>query len=234
MASLSSVSRVGVRELSRAGGRDTWWLGSVALFVVFALNFGAFRVFGDGTQYYSFVQRLFGDRSDATGYNFGVGLMNAPFYGVARLVQAAGVSSFGGHSLTAASITVSSIFWVVVAASASAWLLAKLELRHRALAVGASVFGTPVWYYGSFSPSYSHAADAGAFSLASVGLYHLVTRGGLRSCVVAGAAFALSVAVRPFNAGALAGALIALVAYGRRRRRRCERRRAVCRRRRAR
>lgn len=41
------------------------------LYLVFAQNFGAYRVFGDGTDYFSLAQRLFGDRDAASGYNFG-------------------------------------------------------------------------------------------------------------------------------------------------------------------
>ena len=60
-------------------------LGVLVAFAAFALNFGAYRVFGDGVNYYAFTERLFGDTSGGTAYNFGAGLMNAPFYGVAKL-----------------------------------------------------------------------------------------------------------------------------------------------------
>ena len=82
---------------------------ALLLYVVFALNFGAYRVFGDGVDYFSFDQRLFGDTSAGTAYGFGTGLLNAPFYAVGKLATVAGVTTPSGASLTAASITFASI-----------------------------------------------------------------------------------------------------------------------------
>lgn len=184
---------------------------TVALYVVFAANFGAYRVVGDGVDYFSFVQRLFGDRSDASGYNFGVGLLNSPAYGVAK-VAAAVVPRLDSADIGQASITVSSIGFVVATALASAWLLGRLGLGHRALAVGGAVFGTPVWYYGSLSPAYAHAADAAVFAAVAACTVLLVARDDRRFAGLLGAALGLAVAVRPFNAGLVLGACIALVA----------------------
>lgn len=184
------------------------------MFAAVALNFGAYRVFGDGEQYFSFLQRLFGDRDVGSGYNFGVGLMNAPFYAAAKVVEATGVGA-GGRSLTEASITLASIFWALVAGVVTLWLLEQLGLPHRGVAVAAALLGTPVWYYASFSPSYSHAADAGAFALAAAGVWLLLHRPELAARLTAGTALGLAVAVRPFNVGVVAGCLLALVAFRR-------------------
>jgi hypothetical protein len=196
-----------VRRLDRSAVLVT------AAYLLFTLNFGAYRVFGDGEQYFSFVQRLFGDRADASGYNFGVGLMNVPFYAAAKL--AALVSGISAERATRASVTFASITWVFVAAAATFYLVRKLRLPAATLATAAAVFGTPVWYYASFSPSYSHAADAAAFSVASVCVWKLWSTQSLWWRAGAGAALGLAVAVRPFNAAVVAGAVIALAALRR-------------------
>jgi hypothetical protein len=195
--------------------RAEWGVAAAcAAFVVFALNFASFTVKGDGYEYYSFVRRLFGQQSSATatGYNFGVGLLNAPFYGFARLVTAL-VAAAPFKSLEKASIAFASIFWVLVAAIMTGWLLARLRLPYRGLAVAAAILGTPVYYYGSFSPSYSHAADAAALTLAVAALYKAMSGTGPRWSVITGAAFGLAIAVRPANVGVLAGACLVLAVY---------------------
>lgn len=203
-----SEGRGRLRASSRGG------FAALAAFGVFSLNFGAYRVFGDGEQYFSFLERLFGDRGGGSGYNFGVGLMNLPFYAAAKVADAAG-AGVGGHSVTAASITIASIFWLLVAGFVTLWLLERLALPGRGLAVGAALLGTPAWYYASFSPSYSHAADAGAFALASAGVWFLWHRPEPAVRVATGGALGLAVAVRPFNVGVVAGCLLALLAFRR-------------------
>ncbi len=187
-----------------------------ALFVVFWLSFANFSVGGDGWYYFSFVQRLFGDRSSssATGYGFGVGIMNAPFYGAEQLVVSV-VTIPGIRAPDQAVIAVASLFWIVVALTSSWWLLARLDLPHPGLALGVAFFGTPVWFYGSFLPSYSHAADAAIWSLSMVGLYQILHREKSWYRFGTGVALALAIAVRSANVGALVGVCLALVAYKR-------------------
>lgn len=205
-------------ERHRSETRFAWleWpvLAVLGTFALFALNFGAYRVFGDGVNYYSFTQRLFGDGSDATAYNFGDGLMDAPFYAAAKL---ASTVVGDGHRIEPASITIASIAWVLVAAGLSWRVLVLLDLPARALALGAVLFGTPVWYYASFSPSYTHAADAAVFSAASFAILGLWRSPELGWRLGAGAALGLAVAVRPFNVGVTAGAVVALACQSRRR-----------------
>jgi len=179
--------------------------------LAFTLNFGAYRVFGDGVDYYSFLQRLFGERSTGSGYNFGVGLMNAPFFAVAKGVHLLVRSGSLATHVEPASITIASICYAVVAFAVSVWLVAQLGLPHAASSALAAVFGSPLWYYASFSPSYSHAADAAAFSAAAAGLYLLLQSPALRWRLLTGAALGLAVAVRPFNAALIVGLCIALV-----------------------
>jgi hypothetical protein len=194
--------------------RERWEAcGAAAVFLAFALNFGAYRVFGDGVDYYSFVQRLFGDRSTGSGYNFGTGLMNAPFYGAAKVAQA--VVGARANRLLPSSITIASIACLLIAIALSAWLVRQMRLPHPWFAAVLAVFGSPLWYYATFSPSYTHAADGAAFSLAAAALWQVFAHEDLHWRVATGAALGLEVTVRPFNLALLVGALIALLAWRR-------------------
>jgi hypothetical protein len=186
---------------------------AVGVFVVFALNFGAYAISGDGTVYYAFVQRLFGDVPSASGYNFGTGLMNAPFYGVAKIVQA--VVGARADRVLPGSITIASIAYVLLAIALSAWLIRQLGLPHGWAAAVLAVFGSPLWYYASFDPSYTHAADAAAFSLTAAALWQVFAHEDIGWRIALGAALGLEVAVRPFNASLTVGAFVALIAWRR-------------------
>ena len=200
------------KDPSRSGAR---WerFAAPGLFLAFALNFGTYRISGDGVDYYSFVQRLFGDRPAGSGYNFGTGLMNAPFYGAAKVVQA--VAGTRADRLLPGSITIASIAYVLLAAALSAWLVRRIGLPHPWFAAVLAVFGSPLWYYASFDPSYTHAADAAAFSLTAEALWQVFERDNLGWRLVCGAALGLEVAVRPFNFSLGVGAVIALIAWKR-------------------
>jgi hypothetical protein len=200
------------RTQATTSSSDRWVLWGLLGFTLLALNFGSYHVFGDGVNYYSLTQRLLGDGHGGSAYNFGVGLMNAPFYAAAKI---AAVGAGHAAKLEAGSITLASIFWVLVAAFLSWRVLVALALPHRGLAVTVAVLGTPVWYYASFSPSYSHAADAAAFAAASWTILGVWSSPSLGWRLGAGAAFGLAIAVRPINVGMTAGALIALLGFRR-------------------
>jgi hypothetical protein len=208
-ARVHSRARLGVSDWADVGL-------AVVTFAAFSLNFGAYRVFGDGDEYFSFVQRLFGDRATGSGYNFGTGLMNAPFYAAAKAAQVGvGTTSTVGRHALEASITFASIAYVATAMIATAWLIRRLGLAWSGFAVAAAVFGSPLWYYASFSPSYTHAADAAAFSAALACLYQALTANDPRWLTACAALLGLDVAVRPFNVGVVAGACVAFLALRR-------------------
>ena len=205
-----------VRDAGAAGWglatRDGAW-AALGLFALFSLNFGSYKVFGDGELYYSFDQRLFGDISGGTAYNFGTGLLNAPFYGVGKLAEALGVSGPDGASATAAAITIAAIAYVLLALLACLWLLQELGLTNRALALGLAVFGSPLWYYASFSASYSHGADAVVVAAAFCALLLVWRASSAQRVATLGALLGLAVTVRPANAALVGGCLLGLFAF---------------------
>src|SRR5581483_9024119 len=201
------------RDQARTSRRHVVF-GGIAL-LAFTLNFGAYRVFGDGVDYYSFLQRLFGERQTGSVYNFGVGLMNAPFFAAAKLVHVVVHGGSVGRHVEPASITIASISYTLLAFALSAWIVGTLDLPFPAASALAAVFGSPLWYYASVSPSYSHAADAAAVSVAAAALLMTLRSPALRWRLVAGAALGLAVAVRPFNVALLIGLGAGLVALRR-------------------
>ena len=198
---------------SRVAGH-TGVLVALMAYVVFAVNFGAYFVFGDGAIYFSFDQVLFGDAERGSAYNFGTGLVNAPFYAVAKLAELGGLTAPAGFpagpSLTQPVITLASISFIGAAGIACAWLIRTLDLPSAGLAIGTAIFGTPLWYYGSFSPSYGHAADALVVTLAAVGLLVVMRRDEMRWLALLGGLLGLAITVRTANVGLVAGCVLGL------------------------
>lgn len=185
-------------------------VAALILFLLFALNFNAYRVFSDGKTYYSFVQLMFGDASTGSGYLFGTGLMQAPFYGLGKLVSATGLLPYSTDTITQGMIGLSGLALVLLAALGSGLLIKRLGLSACGFAVGVAVFGSPIWYYGSLEPSYSHPADAFAFTLVALCLWKAWTGSSDRWLAALAATLALTVAIRPYNAGLLLGCVVVL------------------------
>jgi hypothetical protein len=203
-----SLSRM--RAAKKLISAEAGVVAALAVWIMFALNFGDYKVVGDGLDYFSFDQRLFGDRPSGSGYNFGTGLLNAPFYGAAKIADSLRHVAAGGVGLPEASITLASITYIASAAVISTLLLRRLELGFRGWAIAAAIFGTPIWYYGSFSPSYTHAADAAVFAAGAWCLWHLVAERTLTWAVAFGAVLGLATTVRPFNAACAVAAVLIL------------------------
>lgn len=189
----------------------------VTLFAVVSLNFGSYKIAGDATLYFAFVQRLFGDLSRGVplAYGFGVGLLSVPFYAIGRLAQSSGVAGSFGHALPAAAMTIGSVTFVVIAWVLSSILLRRLQLPYPELCVTLAVLGSPVWYYASFEPMHAHPPDAALFALAAFLTLDLWRRPSSALALAVGATLAVAMTVRPFNMGALLGLCSALLAYAR-------------------
>lgn len=190
---------------------------SALVFLVFAANFNAYRVFGDGEVAYAFLRKLFGEDVEAVGYQFGLALMNTPFYAAGKLVSAAGLKDFQDAPIGPATISLASNAYVVASIAVLAAVLIGMGLSHRGAVLTAAVFGTPLWYYASFSPSYSHAADTFLIT-ATVGLLYLYfRRPGLRVVLAMGALLGLATSMRYFDAAIAAGLALGLFLFDRRR-----------------
>jgi hypothetical protein len=178
-------------------------------YLVFAANFSAYRVFGDGVGYYDFMRRLIGESVDARAYQFGAALWNAPFYLAAKVAgHAIGRSGVAGFSFGEAAITVASNTAALAAAYLVWRLLARLELPRSSVLLVLAVFGTPLFYYATLSPSYTHAVDALATSAMALLLLEALERSSYRACVALGATLGFAAVVRYANVGLWIGALL--------------------------
>jgi hypothetical protein len=187
---------------------------ALALYLAFAVTFASFRVSNDGLVYYDFLRRFFGEHVGAGGgyaYQFGVAFFNAPFYLVARGLHAAGWSSAFGAPLPQASIAVASNVALGLTLYVGWKLLRRLELPAGPGVLLLTLFGSPLFYYTAFQPSYKHAVDALFMTLVGYLLLEASERPVSRHAVLLGACLAMLATVRYANVGLIPGALLVFV-----------------------
>jgi hypothetical protein len=182
-----------------------------ALYLAFVLTFASFRVSNDGLVYYDFLRRFFGERlpsGSGYAYQFGVAYFNAPFYLVARGLKAAGWSTAFGAPLPEPSIAVASNVALALTLYVGWKLLRRLDLPAGPGVLLLALFGSPLFYYTAFQPSYKHAVDALFITLVAYLLLEASERPVRRHAVLLGACLALLAAIRYANVGLIPGALL--------------------------
>jgi len=225
---LSSVDHVGDvsrRRLPRSGvraaafARREWeLLAAGGLWLLFLVNFSALELpSGDEHVQYTFVQRLFGDVPHALGYYFGLGLIEAPFYGLGKLLKDAGLQSIDGHSLPMATVALGLGLLTFVSWPLLAGVIRGLRLRHAGFAILAATLGTPYFYYATFVPGKNHSVDGTLFAAVIYLTYRFLTHSPVERWTpfALGAVLGLSYTVRYFD-GAEAVALVAFLVWDRR------------------
>jgi hypothetical protein len=182
---------------------------------------------GDAPVQYAWVQNLYGDRAQAwgsvgpghpIGYFFGLGLLEAPFYGLGKIFEHAGVTRFLGWPIKPAFVCIGTGF-VLIACSAILLvkLMRRLQLRFEGFALLTAAFGTSLFFWVVFSPGKNHPADAALFTVVvylTYRYFNAETRSELLLLAVA-AVLGFSITVRYF-AGAEAVAFAVVLLYLRR------------------
>jgi len=185
------------------------------LYLVFAVTFASFRVANDGLVYYTFLRRFLGDpvpKGTGYAYQFGVAFFNAPFYLVAAAIQAAtGWSSAFGAPLREVSIGVASNVALALTLYVGWKLLRRLDLPAGPGVLLLAVFGSPLFYYTAFQPSYKHSVDALFLTLSAYLILELAERPSTAAALALGACLAMLVAIRYANVGLLLGVLLVFV-----------------------
>lgn len=196
-------------------GKPRFWsrgMGlALALYGLFALTFASFRVANDGLVYYDFLRRFLGEDVAPAGYayQFGVAFFNAPFYVAARAVDAAvGPATVLGAPLREVSIGVASNAALVLTLWLGWRLLRRLELPSGPAVLLLAVFGSPLFYYTAFQPSYKHAVDALALTAAAWLLLRALEGPSTRVLVALGACLAVLVSLRYANVALVPGMLL--------------------------
>lgn len=171
---------------------DGW--APVALLAVAVALFAPLNIVGDGSEYYTFLQRLFGDASHAYGWVFGLALMNAPFYALGKLLYTLGIHSIDGSPTTQALVSLAGSVYMLLAAAIVARMLGVLRLPHRTFVVLAAVIGSPLLYYGLFLSTGTHAAETFLVTAASGLLLIALRRPTLELPIAAAVGIALGLA----------------------------------------
>jgi hypothetical protein len=177
------------------------------------LEFGG----GDAERPFSFLRRMFGETDEAVGYQFGLAFLWSPFYAVGKLVKAAGVETIGGQPVGIAMITLGTSLLVAVTCFVLLPVLRRLDLAHAGFALFAGIFGTPLFYYGSFTTGLSHVVDTLLVTTLVVLVYRYSTDGWRSSWlpVLIGAVGGYAVTVRFFNGFVVLAIVIGLAFYRR-------------------
>jgi Dolichyl-phosphate-mannose-protein mannosyltransferase len=130
---------------------------ALALVVLVALSFDGSTVHDDGVVYFSFLRRIFGADTPTVAYQFGSTFWNAPFYLASQLVATRG--QFNHYHSGEIAVAVASNVAMLLCLYVGWLILRDLSLPRGAAVLLLSLFGTPLFFYGIFSPSYKHAAD---------------------------------------------------------------------------
>jgi hypothetical protein len=174
------------------------------IWVAFALNFIHLSAFAhtDAHVNYAFLRRLFGVHTPGTSaYQFGLALAWLPAYLFGRVVEALGGHSIDGVPMPQATIAFGSIVVVLATLIAAVVLLRRLRAPHPAAVAAVALFGTPLFFLGSFSPLRTEPVEAFLLTLALLPLLAMfrVERPDPRVMVAAGALLGFAATVRWFN-----------------------------------
>ncbi len=189
---------------------------AVGLVVFLGITFARFAVANDAIAYYNFLLRLFGDEHAKTlaSRGFGAPLFDVPLYGVARGFEGLGWHSALGAPLTQTAVGISSIIAGALTLYLGWKILVRLELPAGPAVLLLTLFGTPLFYYVMFQPTYKHAVDALAFTLVTYLLLRVTETPTTRLVVGLGASVAFLIVVRPANFLMTLGVLLGLALSG--------------------
>ena len=195
-----------------------------AVWVAFALNFIHLQNVHhtDAEVNYDFLLRMVGTRVPGTvAYQFGLAIAWLPAYVLGRAVSALGRPEFDGVPMPQAMIACGSIVYVLGTMLLAFVLLRRLELRYAAPVSLIALFGSPLFFLGSFSPLHSASVETFLLTLALLPLLAIfrstATGGGLIPPITAGAVLAAAATVRWFNIAEAVAVVACLLVYRRNR-----------------
>jgi len=188
-------------------------LGGVAFYLLFVVTFASFRVNNDGLVYYNVLRRLLGEHvPDAYSREFGAALFNVPFYAAARAIRGlTPLDSAFGAPLGEVSITVASAAAVVLTLYLGWRILGELDLPNGPAVLLITLFGSPLFYYAVFQPSYKHAVDVLFATLFAFLLLRATERTDRRTLLAVGACLGVMVTIRYVNVAFFVGVLVAFL-----------------------
>jgi hypothetical protein len=161
-----------VRAFVRAHGV----LLSAVAWLLLVLNFARFH-FGttDELIQYGFVQRLYGDSHQHSAYLFGLAIIEAPFYGVGKVIGKLGLDHPAGHPITQVVPAVAFGLATLLVWPLLAPVLRGLRLPAAGRALLFAALGMPLLFYATFHPTKSHGLECVLFSVAILLVFRLFT-----------------------------------------------------------
>jgi hypothetical protein len=186
----------------------------VGAYVVSLALFAPFAVAGDGTFYYALTQRLVGEGGSPSAYQWATSLWNAPFYLLGHAIglpYTAAPPFATGDPFRDASITVAAGVAALGAVFVARYAVRQLGLPANTILLLGALFGTELWFYGVIEPSYTHAVDALAFSVAAALVVRLCRGASTGVPGALGMTLAALVAIRYANVAALPGFVIPVI-----------------------
>jgi hypothetical protein len=191
-----------------------------AVWLLFAVNFARLTITTeqDPRVQFTLVRRLFGAHVHAVGYQFGLAILEVPFYAVGRLLTTLGIPTIDGAPSTEACIVLGAILVTLGALVLTVRLVTALGLPLPAFAAFTATFGMPLFYYGTWAGGKTHAWDTFLFAAVLVVLLGYVRSdfSDERLLVAIGLLLGFSATVRYFSSPAglaLAAFLVALRRY---------------------
>jgi len=200
---------------------------SAAIFLLLAINFNSWTVWSDGHAYFAILESMVQDRDfdltnqyneyggiylvgqiKGTGkfvspYGFGAPLLNAPLYAVSLAIEKATEINirYNGYSLLrTASVNITANILALLAMLFCFTAIKKIGLKISAASMAALVISTPLFFYASLTPSFTHAADAFILSLFVLLFISLEKEKNQKKQFLPGAILGFAAIVRYYNA----------------------------------
>ena len=162
---------------------------------------------------FSFLRLLFGETDDAFGYQFGLAFLWSPFYAIAKLANAVGIETVDGNSVGIAAIALGTSVLVAATCILLLPVLRGLGLRQEGTVLFLSVFGTPLFFYGTVGPGLSHVPEAFLVTAIVLLLYRYLLAESPRLALAIGAVGGYAVTVRFFSAFVVVAVVVGLAFY---------------------
>ena len=178
-----------------------------SIFLIFAFGFNIYRVEGDGSTYYRFLEGLLRIPDPESGYlkgfiQSGSAFFNAPFYILTYLIEHALRLKFNinGITLRTISINIASNFYMLCSILLSVKILKMLKLKKIIIPVLAVLFSTSAFAVSVVMASYNHAVDIFLATLFIYVFLALETNGQKPAkAVYLGLIYVIALLVRYFN-----------------------------------
>lgn len=218
MATIASTEQIAGSRTLAFVRREWALLLSALVWALLVLNFNRLGILtGDENVQYGLVKRMYGDANTALGYYFGLALVEAPFYGIGKALDAAGLTTVAGHPTREAAITTGLGLLTLTMWPLLASLIRSLRLALPGPAILLAALGTPLFFYSSQEAAKNHALDAILFTVVvylTYRYFHDEPRSRWLPALI-GVVLGFSVLVR-YTQGAEAVALVACLLWLRR------------------